>query len=283
MVKKSIAIYGDISVQSPFNTDQLVIEISNYHIACLVKMAAKDELSAIEVFTFNSEENTWYEIFQTIRAKSRVLDRGFINTKVYLNLPETILVPEEKNAPAAVEQYIELIHGDLINQIIKTDTTINKPVITVATKIKRTLSDSINSSLMMITSKNSHTVFIDNLVNPERPYNHTLLKLQIYPNEMLVGLTHHGALLLTQLYTQLTQEDVLYNLLNILQQFNLKTNETTLEISGMIEQKTSLFENLKKVFSKITFDNVDEEEVFSDDFKKFPKHYFTPYMQLLKA
>ncbi|MFP5042415.1 DUF3822 family protein [Parasediminibacterium sp. JCM 36343] len=281
MAKKVVSVYGDISIKSPFNSDQLIIEIGNYHIACLVKLSVKQELAAVEVYHFNSFEEEWYDIFQDVRSKSKILNRGFIDTRVFFNLPDTVLIPSAMYSEAAASEYLQLIHGDVINQVIKTDKVNVEPSITVATKIKRVLMDTVNSNLMMITVHNSYRVFLENLLATTRPYNHSLLKVQLYNNEMMVGLVYNNQLLLAQLYTQKTSEDILYHLLNVLQQYNLRAEETTLELSGMIEIKTALYENLKKVFPRITFDNPTEELIKLHDFTKYPKHYLTPYLNLL--
>ena len=280
MAKKVVSVYGDISIKSPFNSDQLIIEISNYHIACMVKLSIKGELSAVEVYTFNSYEEEWYDIFQDIRTKSKILNRGFIDTRVYFNLPETVLIPDNLFKESTATEYLQLIHGDIINQVVKTEAVDVNPGITVATKVKRGLIDAVNSNLMMITMHNSHRAFIENLMNPKRTYNHSLLKAQLYNDEILIGLVYNSQLLIVQLYEQHTPEDILYHLLNVLHQYSLKPEETTLELSGDIELKTPLYENLRKVFPRITFDNPSEELMKLHDFTKYPKHYLTPILNL---
>ena len=280
MAKKVVSVYGDISIKSPFNSDQLIIEISNYHIACMVKLSIKGELSAVEVYTFNSYEEEWYDIFHDIRSKSKILNRGFIDTRVYFNLPETVLIPNNLFKESNATEYLQLIHGDIINQVVKTEAVDINPGITVACKIKRGLIDAVNSNLMMITLHNSHRAFIENLMNPNRTYNHSLLKAQLYNDEILIGLVYNSQLLIVQLYEQHTSEDILYHFLNVLHQYNLKPEETTLEISGDIELKTPLYENLRKVFPRITFDNPSDELIKLHDFTKYPKHYLTPLLNL---
>lgn len=280
MAKKVVSVYGDISIKSPFNSDQLIIEISNYHIACLVKLSIGGELSAVEVYSFNSNEEEWYDIFQDIRSRSKILNRGFIDTRVYFNLPETVLIPTDLFKESTASEYLQLIHGDIINQVIKTEVVDVTPGITIATKIKRGLLDAVNSNLMMITMHNSYKIFIENLMSPKRTYNHSLLKAQLYNGEILIGLLYNSQLLIAQLYTQTTSEDILYHLLNVLQQYNLKAEETILELSGNIEIKTPLYENLKKVFPRITFDNPSDDQIVLHEFTKYPKHFLTPYLQL---
>lgn len=279
MAKKVVSVYGDISIKSPFNSDQLIIEISNYHIACIVKLSIGGELSAVEVYSFNSFEEEWYDIFQDVRAKSKILNRGFIDTRVYFNLPETVLIPNDIYKESSAAEYLQLIHGDIINQVIKTD-AVPDHSITIATKIKRGLIDAVNSNLMMITMHNSYRVFIENLMDTKRNYNHSLLKVQLYNDEMLVGLMYDSKLMIVQLYVQSSAEDILYHLLNVLHQYNLKPEESTLELSGNIEIKTPLYENLKKVFPRITFDNPSDDLIKLHDFTKYPKHYLTPFLNL---
>lgn len=280
MAKKLVSVYGDISIKSPFNSDQLIIEIGNYHVACIVKLSVKGELAAIEVYSFNSFEEEWYDIFQDIRSKSKILNRGFIDTEVYFNLPETVVIPTSLFSESSATEYLQLVHGDTINQVIKSESVDVEPSITVAAKIKRSLMDAVNSNLMMITLHNSYKVFIENLMSPKRAYNHSLLKVQLYSGEMLVGLMYNSQLQIVQLYTQNTSEDILYHLLNVLQQYNLRAEETTLELSGYIEVKTPLYENLRKVFPRITFDLPEEGLTKLHDFTKYSKHYLTPYLNL---
>ena len=280
MAKKLVSVYGDISIKSPFNSDQLIIEIGNHHIACIVKLSIQGELSAVEVYSFNSFEEEWYDIFQDIRQKSKILNRGFIDTRVYFNLPETVLIPTSLYSEASANEYLQLIHGDAINQVIKTELIKVEPSITVATKIKRGLIDAVNSNLMMITMHNAYTVFVESLLSPTRVYNHILLKVQIYAGEMLVGLLYNNKLQIVQLYAQETPEDILYHLLNVLEQHNLKAEETTLELSGYFEIKTPLYENIKKVFPRITFDMPDDDTIKLHDFTKYPRHFLTPFLNL---
>ena len=282
MAKKVVGLYGDIASQSPFSSDQLFIEVSNHHVACIVKMSAKSTFGAIEIFHFNSHNEEWYDIFQTIRSKSRILDRGFIDTRVFYNLPEVVLVPFHKFTADAAQGYLQLVHGDTANHIIKYDEAKTNPSLVVAYKIKRALSDTVNSNLMMITVRHSFTTLIEDVLSPRRAYNHTLLKAIFYNKEMTLALVHNDKLMLVQTYEQNTPEDALYYLLNVLQQHNLRTEETTIELSGNIETKTPVYENIKKVFPKITFDNLVEDFVFAADFADYPKHFLTPYFNLVK-
>ena len=282
MAKKVVGLYGDIASQSPFNSDQLFIEVSNHHVTCIVKMVAKSTFGAIEVFHFNSNEEEWYDIFQTIRSKSRILDRGFIDTRVFYNLSEVVLVPFPKFTPSAAEGYLQMVHGDTTNHIIKFDEAKVTPSLVVAYKIKRALSDTVNSNLMMVTTRHTFTNIIEDVLSPKRPYNHTLLKVQFYNKEMTIALVHNEKLMLVQTYEQNTPEDALYYLLNVLQQYKLRTEEATIELSGNIEIKTELYENIKKVFPKISFDNLADDYVFAADFADYPKHFLTPFFNLVK-
>ncbi len=282
MAKKVVGLYGDIASQSPFNSDQLFIEVGSHHVACIVKMTAKSTFGAIEVFHFDSNDEEWYDVFQSIRSKSRILDRGFIDTRVFYNLPEALVIPFTKFTSEAAEGYLQLIHGDTTNHVIKYDEVKTTPSLIVAYKIKRALSDTVNSNLMMITTRHSFSNIIADVLSPTRPYNHTLLKIQIYHKELTVALVHNEKLLLIQTYEQNTPEDILYYLLNILQQYNLPTEEATVELSGNIEIKTPMYDNIKKVFPKITFENLEEDLVFAADFADYPKHYLTPYFNMVK-
>ena len=78
-----------------------------------------------------------------------------------------------------------------------------------------------------------------------------------------------------------TDEDILYNLLNIIRQFELNPDYSVVEISGELDKSSPMAQQLPDLFGKINWDNCGEEGIFKTILGKQPAHFFTPYYKLV--
>ncbi|WP_438944652.1 DUF3822 family protein, partial [Sediminibacterium sp.] len=75
-------------------------------------------------------------------------------------------------------------------------------------------------------------------------------------------------------------EDALYYILRTAQQFNIDTSFAILELSGMIDLHTELYQQLKKVYTNIEIDTIPSSGVMLEVQKEYPAHYFAPFFKL---
>jgi hypothetical protein len=280
MVEKKISIYGALEAQSPFNSDQLLLDISNTHMALLVKMAGKDQVAALEIFTFNSRDTEWYDIFYQIRTQSVILDRSFNDTRVFYNLKDAIIVPAEKFNVNSAEVYLNTIHGESINQLVKYDHLSIQPEMVNVYRVKKALNDMVNANLMMVTPHHVFSKILENIFSEGKSYYSAFIKLQIYHHQFVMVLVNNNTLQFIQSYDYQTAEDVLYYLLNLIEQFNLSVEYTEVELSGFIQTRSNLFDYIQKVFPKISFDKISDELLLKENLEEYPPHYFSPFLNL---
>jgi hypothetical protein len=280
MVEKKISIYSEVEAQSPFNNDILIIEVSNNHIALLAKLAGKNTIAGFELFEFESTDDDWYNVFYRVRTNSTILNRGFNDTRLYFNNNESVLTPADKFSGNNAEEYLQLIHGDNTSHVVKYDNVNINPALVNIYRIKRALNDIINTNLMMVTSRHIYSNIIESLLNGNRFFDSNFIKLQFYHHHFIVTVIKYNKLQLIQSYNYSNSDDILYYLLNVTQQFSLPTDDTQVEISGFIDLKSHQYEYIRKVFSKITFENIGRDTIFKDHLTLYPAHYFTPFLNL---
>lgn len=282
MVHKRISIYGELGVQSPLNSDQLLLEVSNTHMALLVKLAGKNYVAALEIFEFDSSINSWYDIFYHVRLDSKVLDRSYNDTLVYYNLNEAIIIPTEQFSTSVIDSYLTSIYGDQNDFVVKYDAVSIEPAVTDLYRVKKQLNDTVNSNLMMVNSKHLYSKLLENIFSvPEKIAKGNFLKIQFYYHSLLIILIKDSHLQLIQSYDFQIADDVLYHLLNITQQFGLAPSEIQVEISGLIDIKSHKFEYIQKVFNQISFDTISNENNFRNYIGEYPLHYFSPFLNLV--
>ena len=280
MVQKQISIYAELETQSPFNSDQLLLEVSNTHITLMVKYSGKKHLGAFELFEFDSNEMEWYNIFHQIRNESIILDRSYNDTRVFYNLNEATIMPASAFSTASAEAYLVAVHGDNTHHAVKYDNILVPEGLVNVYRIKKSLNDTINSNLMMITPRHLYSKLLENILNSNSISNGVLLKIQFFYNLMLIVLVKDGKLQLIQSYNYKTEEDVLYYLLNIVQQFNLSPTDTQVELSGIIDVKSHHFDYIEKLFKQISFATVSNDNILLNYIGDYPQHYFTPFLNL---
>lgn len=280
MVEKKISIYGDLEVQSPFNSDQLLIEVSNTHMAVLVKLAGKLQIAAFELFQFDILNHDWYDVFYQVRTNSAILDRSYHNTRVFFNFNETVLIPIDKFTTSAADAYMAAVHGDNINYITKFDNVNIEPSIGNVYRIKKPLNEMVNTNLMMVTERHTYTKLLEDLMGGKRTVHNSFLKILFYYNMVVVVVIYYGKLHLIQSYRYQTAEDVLYYLLSIAQQYNLPVTDTQVELSGIIDAKSHQYDYLAKVFAKISFETVNTDGIFRSHNGLYPSHYLSPFINL---
>lgn len=280
MVEKKISIYGELEAQSPFNSDQLLMEVSNTHMALLVKMAGKDQVAALEIFTFNSNESDWYDIFYQVRTHSVVLDRSYNDTRLFYHTNEAVIVPAEKLNTNSADVYLETIHGESINHVTKFDHVNIVPQVVNVYRIKKELNEMVNANLMMVTPRHTFSKTVEHIFREGRSYFSAFIKLQVYYHQFLVVLVNNNKLQLVQSYDYQTPEDILYYLLNIIQQFNLSVDHTDLEISGFVLTRSNLYDYIQKGFPKVTFDKISDEFLLKENLEEYPPHFFSPFLNL---
>jgi Protein of unknown function (DUF3822) len=282
MVEQFISIYGDAAAQTPFNSDQLVVEISATHLVTWVKQAAgKEKVVAFEWFTFDATLHSWYDIFFTVRSMSKILDRGYIDTRVFFQFPETVLIPADKFSEEAAAIFVNAMHGDSVTDVIKTDLLQLPEPMYNAYKISKQLNDMVNGNMMMVSARHTHSTIVEYLLQPGKPMRSLVAKLQFYKRFFTLTIVQNNRLLLVQSYEFNSPEDVLYYLINATKQFNLVTDHMQVELSGAIDTKGWLFEHLKKVFTNIVFDKVPSTESLPAAFAEYPDYYFTPFFNVL--
>jgi len=281
MVQKRIVLYGNPEVQTPFNSDQLVVEIGNDHIALMVKNAGSNTIGSFELFETDSSVSEWPETFFEVRNQSDILKRGFNDTKIYYNLPESVIIPSEKFEEEASEDFLNVIYGDKLNAIVKHE-KINASSRSMENiyRIDKSLNDVIKSNFVMLSSSHVYSKILTQLLGGNRFISGSFLKVQFYYRYMVVVLVKYGRLQMIQTFSSKTPDDVVYHLLNVVEQFSLIAEHTDIELSGIIDKKSQQYELISKIFPQCSEEKIAEENKIPL-ITEYPEYYFIPFLNLV--
>ncbi len=278
MVQKTIGIYSDTSSYSPFNEDTLIVEVSNEHIACLVKNVKTNSVTAFEFFKLEIEGGDWDDIFYEIRTNSGLLDKSYEATRIYYNLPENTFIPSYKFTGPNANLFLSLVHGDDAKSSIYHDTVKGDVDFVNAYRIKNNLLETVNRNFLSIQGQHVYTSILNMLAEDETIKKEILMKVQFYHAYFIVTVMRNGKLQLMQRFNYQTPEDVLYHLLNVAEKFELVVPR--LQLSGFIDLQSPTYQYLQQHFTDIYMELVELEEPMNQKINNYPLHYFSPFFNL---
>jgi len=97
---------------------------------------------------------------------------------------------------------------------------------------------------------------------------------------MPVIVIKNGQLQLIQSYPCASQDDMLYYILSIVQQYGVQPEEIKIELSGQLDTRTQYYDYLRKMFSNIHFETVAPEKLMKELQENYTAHYLSTYFNL---
>lgn len=264
---------------TPLVTEQgqkLRVEIGPMYVACSISDQQKP--LAFEFFELDNDINDWSDVFFEIKNNSQLLDKNTGAVDIFYNFKEALLVPVEKLNSAAAADYLSLIYGESSRHEIKHDKLADQSIVNVY-RIKKTIIDQAVRHFHLFQAQHVYTEILNQLFARTAIPPH-FLKIQVYPQSVVAVLMINQQLQMIQTFSFETPEDICFYLLSLLQEHQLKAEDTQIEMSGFIEPHGSLHKRLQQLFTKRSFSNLDESMLLSGMLEAHHPHYFTPFFNV---
>ncbi|HVY75059.1 MAG TPA: DUF3822 family protein [Puia sp.] len=236
---------------------------------------------AIKVFQWaNQKGATAHDTIRSVIDQDPLLSQ-FPANEVFLvyNFPESNLVPEKYFSDDCVRPFTNLVYGDLSDDLVL-DEKVPWFEFHNVYRVPREL-----HFLMQEKFPNTRFWHFYSLqlkcykmfTAKEEPF---FLKVFFQSDQMQVMICRRGQLQLIRHFAYQDAKDVLYHLLNGCQQLNIDPREAVLELSGMIEKKSELYETLAQYFLNIRFDSLEDSIRKTDELLQFPNHFFSSLLKM---
>jgi hypothetical protein len=105
----------------------------------------------------------------------------------------------------------------------------------------------------------------------------------IYQNNLKVISFKQQELQLVQFFDYTTPTDVAYHLLNVCTQHDLSPQDICLTISGFIDKKSNLYEELDRYFLNIQLEELESDVAVAHAISQYPVHFFSHLILLAKC
>lgn len=279
MTNKSFSIYSSDGDAIADIDDRLVLEVGKSHIA-LIKKKGHKRISAFELFNFTENEAAdFINLFKTISADSKLFNKAYSGTQVFINNESSMLVPVSNFNTEIAADYLNVIFGEDPFSKVQFEHLPIEPGIVNLYRVPEDLMTILLHSLTKVTFHHTYSHIVKLAAYNISAFPAECIYIQFYNTFIIVTVIKNGKLQIIQSFIYETTEDVLYNLLNISRRFELNIDDLSIQISGMIDLDFALYKELITYFRHVEIQNVNKSGLLLD-IKEYPLHYFTPFFNL---
>ncbi len=268
MVQKTFAIYTEESNA----TSHLQVELGSAHLACWIEDAASELVQAFELFEFEQDKATedFAEIFRQVKLHSKLFDTAFEATSIIWENEECLLVPESYASHIGADACLDFAYGYSPGSV--------------------TGRQAASGSMALFRFPQSWKQVLDQHF-PQADYKHKFqhmyrlvsggdgARIFFYRGHFLIALYKAGVLQLVQRFTYQTPEDVVYHVLNTFERNRLSAETAAVQISGLIDLRSSLYTELYKYLHNLKVEEAADCIPDTEAFKEYPLHYFLPFFK----
>lgn len=273
MLKPSFDIIPTEANPELFHESILVLEIGEKLFSAMILNSDADQLLALKYFNMESQSSRpMAEFIAEILAVEPVLSRKFSKTVVVYSFPESNLLPRKFNDNNVDRALTQLIYGNVQKGLILQEEVEGKEIINVY-RVSKELQNFVEQQFKPTAYRHAYSILAAAELQDEN-----LLQVRFYNDRFTAVLWKSGELQMVQSFIYQSPEDVSYNLLSIAENFGVSPEILKIEVSGLLDEHSSLYLELNKFFLHIeaakVSDKIDTGELLSD----YPEHYFSPML-----
>jgi hypothetical protein len=255
---KSTFYINNFNSQQPA---QLIIEIGKTDIAFVILQN--------KIFTaLAGYQLSKIEELNDLLTTENLLQNTFTKVDVVYSNKESMLVPPAYFNANATDNYIELIYGNVQLGEIKTDFLYKHNIHNVY-KIDTEIVKAVNNKFPFANTSHQYSLLPDvaGLIGNK-------LYVIFYQNKFVVLSCIQNQLQLIQQFDYTNVEDAAYYLLAIVENHNMNVNELNVELNGMINENSTLYNELHKYFKHLSFTQLNSSFSYVTEIETLPSHYF---------
>ena len=266
-----------LPTEKPSRPQHLLIELGWESVSLVYFSTEPYHVNGICVFHF-PKNITAIDLADELLAFFQVEQlSSFERTYVCYNFKECTLVP--------ASLYKENMLGEMLNLVFPVNNRasnfaeqVKDTDIVVAYRVDNRIESVINQKFPMLQSYHALSLLLTSL-----RHHADFFYCVVYQHSVRVILVKSGELQLAQFFDYSTPTDVAYHLLNVCTQHSISPSEVTLTLSGLIDKKSNLYDELYRYFMTINLSENDGDTEIAQAITQYPEHFFSHLIALAKC
>jgi len=273
MAVNKLSVYSpDYPTASYTGEDELFIHMGIDRVDVLVRSGIKNLPEALEIFS-KEEEVDWQETLKSILRQSELLRRNFSERHIAFSFPDALVIPEAKFSSSSTKDLINLIYGEQPHSWIGYKKMPRSFEMILAYRIEQGIHDWMTERFPSYDTTHLYAELLHHLLS-DTIATEKIAFIHLEEKTWILTLLNGGQLQLIQTFNYSTREDVLYDLLNGLQQSQIPSNQCRLKISGQLTASDELVDQLSGLFQSIEWQSVPAAGIFQSLKQQCPPHHF---------
>lgn len=248
----------------------LLCEVNDEGFSFCIKDEEKNAFLGVAIYHYDkSKHPVGFPIdLQVIFHQEKILSGKFKKIKLVYSLPQSVLVPFNMYKREYDSHLMNLMHGDVQeNEILLSDVVVSQSMYNCY-RVSAAIYEALQTQFPHAESMHQYSLLLKGAATSE-----DRLSVIFYTRKIVVCLVKEDKYQLVNSYCYQTPEDVGYILLNLCRQFHIQ--DIHLEVGGLLEENSALYEELYKYFTDINFKEFFDGILVSDEIAKYPSHYFS--------
>ncbi|BAV06538.1 Protein of unknown function [Filimonas lacunae] len=270
MVQKTFGIYNP---ETNSGNEQFYLELGNSHVAIWLKDSQSNVISSFELFEYDAEMTPILaNVIRDVKTISKIAKDYHPQVQVIWENSECLLVPtpyyEEKVSP----HYLNIVFGNALHAEVAGQNNTASQTAAVF-RVPKSWKEAILQYYPNAGFEHKYLGLFNSFTTDKQG-----LYAFFYRNHFILVVVKDRKVQLMQTFNYQTPEDVLYYILNTCNQYGLDYEKTPVRVAGLIDFKSSLYEEMVKYLPDVAVDTLPGNKVgkaFSDQ----PVHYFVPFFK----
>jgi hypothetical protein len=254
----------------------LLMEVGETHCCFAIVDYANQMMVQLGYYITDEKDNG--EVLENILDAYPELKQSFRQTVIGYYVPETILIPSAFYRYEEIQALLHALYEKGQNVVV------SEPVaewqLYNAYHVPAPVHELLSRRYSGGNFWHSYSIILKNGIQQSEGGN---LVIDFKTDSFSVVAVKNNSLLLAQIFSYTTSEDVLYWLLKICRQFSLSQNEVKLVLSGLIDKQSAVFKGLYQYFTNIEFTTLENDIQLSGDFDEYPVHFFSSLYKLVSC
>jgi hypothetical protein len=267
MAQITYSLYNPATIEGD---QKLAVEIAENYLALVLGNASS--VAGFEYY--DGEENDLEELLNYAKNNSRILGKTYSEARLYYNLEEAVLVPVGQFNTSVASELVDLAFGRVTSYRINVENINVVPGIVNVYRSSEDWQGIIGQYFRAVTKRHLYSKLVEESIAGNKE-----LKLVLYKDSFTIVAAKDQQLKLVRSFGYNADADVLYHILNACMQAGIVAAEIPVNVSGFIDEQSSLFNLLGKYFGVLVIDNIHQGPPDQQD--QYPSHYFTHFFNLL--
>ena len=252
---------------------KLFIELGQRHLASFVSNNTGELVYEYELFQL--DEKLTPSILSEYILNKDYNSKFFQSVSFIHNSKEFVLIPAEFHKPELNKNIIETLYGDLLDFELFQDEIDRLNIINLF-GVDEPIFQEINHLFPLAINTHINSIYLKSIFSQRKILQSQTIKLYFYPLYFNVAIIKDGQLQIVQSFYYETTDDAIFFLLTLIDQFNLDVDIVDIQVGGIIEEDSALYNELKRQFQYIDLDMNTATKIVSHEPPAQPLHYFTP-------